>query len=128
MTQEKYNYITKAKLNRIRERIERFRYMELNEFIDLALSCLNYQLTDCHASPTNTLIINSRKEFTFTKSVDHDKETISKLGISKICQEYTDHSHFGGTRYLKQDGVHYLVFVEPIRYTNYTPQKIGLKQ
>ena len=32
MTQEKCNYIIKAKLNRIRERIEKFRYMELNEF------------------------------------------------------------------------------------------------
>ena len=102
--------------------------MELNEFIDLVLSCFNYQLTDCHASPTNTLIINSRKEFTFTNSVDNDKETFSKLGISKICQEYTDHSHFGGTRYFKQDDVHYyLVFVKPVKYANYTPQKIGLK-
>ena len=96
MSQEKYNCITEAKLNRIRERIERFRYMELNEFIDLVLSCFNYQLTDCHASPTNTLIINSRKEFTFTHSVDNDKETFSKPGISKICQEYTDHSILEG--------------------------------
>ena len=41
MTQEKYNYITKPKLNRIRERIERFCYMELNEFIDLILRSIN---------------------------------------------------------------------------------------
>ena len=79
-------------------------------------------MTDCHAASTNTLIINSHKEFTFTNSVDHDKETISKLGISKICQEYTGHTHFGGTRYFKQDGVHYLVFVKPAKYANYTPR------
>ena len=37
MPLENYDYITKAKLNRIRERIERFRYMELSEFIDLVI-------------------------------------------------------------------------------------------
>ena len=35
-------------------------------------------------------MINSRKEFTFTNSVDCDKETFFKREIAKLCEEYTD--------------------------------------
>ena len=70
MTQEKYNYITEAKLNRIRERIERFCYMELHEFIDLVLSCFNYQITDHQPSSTNT--INSSNMFTFCNNSPYE--------------------------------------------------------
>ena len=101
-------------------------------FTSLILDSENYREILNQSEATNALIINSRKEFTFTNSVDHDKETIFKRGISKLCQEYTDGlilswiTNDGGIRCFNQDDVHYLVFVKPIKYANYTPQKIEL--
>ena len=101
-------------------------------FTSLILDSENYQETLNQSEAINALIINSRKEFTFTNSVDHDKESIFKRGISELCQEYTDGLNFfwitdnGEIRYFNQDDVHYLVFVKPIKYANYTPQKIEL--
>ena len=48
--------------------------------------------------------------------MDGDKETIFKEGIAKLCREYPIHSHFGGTRYFKEEDVYYLVFVKPVKY------------
>ena len=51
-----------------------------------------------------------------------------EIGISKLCQEYTDTpitftDGKGKTSYINQDDTHYLVFVKPIKYNNYTPYK-----
>ena len=127
------NNKTESKLKRLRENLRWYDHENIHLFTSLILDSENYQETLNQSEATNALIINSRKEFTFTNSVDHDKKTIFKRGISKLCQEYTDHPIFwttkdGGIRYFNQDDVHYLVFVKPIKYANYTPRKIGLKQ
>ena len=125
---EFYNFKTEKNLNRLRENIKRFEHEDIYSFASLILDCENYDDTYDQSKATNTLILNSRKEFTFTNSVDGDKETILKEGKSKICREYTGHSHFRGTRYFKQDDFYYLIFVKPVKYANYTPQKIGFKK
>ena len=123
-----YNFKTKKKLKRLRENIKIFEHENIHMFTSLILASENYEETLDQSEAINTLISNSRKEFTFTNSVDGDKETIFKEEIAKLCREYTSHSHFGRTRYFKQDDVYYLVFVKPVKYANCTPQKIGLKK
>ena len=59
--------------------------------------------------------------------MEGDKETIFKEGIKKLCEEYTGNPKTftdseGKTRCINQDDVHYLVFVKPVKYGNYTPQ------
>ena len=83
-------------------------------FTSLILYSKNYEETLDQSEATNTLILNSRNEFTFTYSVDGDKQTISKEGIAKLCEEYTDNpititDSNGKTRYINQDDTHYLV-------------------
>ena len=132
MTLEKYNYITKAELNRIRERIERFRYMELNEFIDLVLSCFNYQIKDYQAASTNTSIINSSNQFTFCYDFPYEKEkTIRSRGINKLYTEYYDEPYevriipdCESILIIAQDEVNAMFFVKPKKYNNYTPYKV----
>ena len=97
-------------------------------FASLILASENYEETFDQSESINTLILNSRKEFTFTNSVNGDKETIFKEGIVKLCREYTDTpitftDSKGQIRYINQDDTHYLVFVKPVRYNNYTPYK-----
>ena len=58
-----------------------------------------------------------------------DKETISKEGIAKLCREYTDTpltftDSEGKIRYVNQDDTHYLVFVKPVKYDNYTSKNL----
>ena len=119
---EFYNFKTENNLKRLRENVKRFEHTNIRMFTFLILDNENYEETLDQSEATNTLILNSRNEVTFTNSVDGDKETIFIEGIAKLCREYTGHSHFGGTRYFKQDDVHYLVFVKPVKYGNYTPQ------
>ena len=125
------NIKTESKLRRLRENLKRFDDTNIHLFTSLILDSENYQETLDQSEATNTLIINSRNEF--TNSLEHDKETIFKQGIAKLCQEYTNNPIFwtttdGGIRYFNQDDIHYLAFVKPIWNSNYTPLKIGLKQ
>ena len=97
-------------------------------FISLILASENYEETLDQSESINTLILNSRKEFTFTNSVHGEKETIFKEGIAKHCREYTDTlitftDSRVQVRYINQDDTYYLVFVKPVRYNNYTPYK-----
>ena len=117
---EFYNFKTEKNLRRLRENLKRFDDKNIHMFTSLILASENYQ-----SEATNTLILNSCKEFTFTNSVDGDKETIFKEGIAKLCQEYTDTpitftDSRGKIRYVNQDDTHYLVFVKPVKYDNYT--------
>ena len=94
-------------------------------FTSLILASENYEETLDQSEATNTF---SCKEFTFTNSVDGDKETIFKEEIAKLCQEYTDTpitftDSRGKIRYVNQDDTHYLVFVKPVKYDNYTPYR-----
>ena len=128
MVLENYNHITKAKLNRIRERIERFRYMKLTEFIDLVLSCINNQITDHQPSSTNTLIINSSNQFTFcNKSPYEEEKTIRISGMNKLYTEYYDEPYevciipdCGSILVVAQDKINAMFFVKPRTYNNYT--------
>ena len=92
------NIKTEIKLKRLRENLKRFDHKNIHLFTSLILDSENYQETLNKSETTNTLIINSRKEFTFTNSVEHDKETIFKQGIAKLCQEYTNHPIFWTTK------------------------------
>ena len=95
-------------------------------FTSLILDSENYQETLNQSEATNALIINSRKEFTFTNSIDHDKETIFERGIFKLCREYADGLNFlcitdnGGIRYFNQDNV----LVKPIKYANTSKDRV----
>ena len=63
------------------------------------------------------------------------KKLFFKEGIAKLCQEYIDTpitftdtpitftDSRGKIRYVNQDDTHYLVFVKPIKYDNYTPYR-----
>ena len=60
--------------------------------------------------------------------MDGDKETIFKEGIDKLYREYTATPITftdirGKIRYVNLDDTHYLVFVKPVKYDNYTPYK-----
>ena len=59
-------------------------------FVSLILYGENYKETLNPAEAINMLVIISRKEFTFTNIVEHDEESMFEIGISKLCQEYTD--------------------------------------
>ena len=115
----------KKKLKRLRENLKRFDDKNIHMFTSLILASENYEETLDQSEATNTLILNSCKEFTFTNSVDRDKETVFKEGIAKLCQEFTDTpitftDSRGKIRYVNQDDTHYLVFVKPVKYNNYT--------
>ena len=132
MTLENHNYITKAKLNRIRDRIERFRYMKLTEFIDLVLSCFNYQITDHQPSSTNILIINSSNQFTFCNNSPYEEEkSIRSRGIHKLYTEYYDEPYevriipdCESILVVAQDKINAMFFVKPRKYNYYTPYKV----
>ena len=127
------NFKTESKLKRLRRNLERFRDdADLNLFTTLILDIENYQETLYPPKATNALIINSRKEFTFTNTLDYDKKRLFNRGIAKLYMEYAedeDNNPFYITenvefRFLIQDEVHYLVFVKPRRYNNYTHYKV----
>ena len=125
---EFYNFKTEKQLKRLRENLKRFDDKNIHTFTSLILASENYEETLDQSQATNTLILNSCKEFTFTNSVDGDKETIFKEGIAKLCQEYTDTpitftDTRGKIRYVNQDDTRYLVFVKPLKYDNYTPYR-----
>ena len=122
------NFKTEKNLKRLRENLKRFKDKNIHMFASLILASENYEETLDQSESINTLILNSCKEFTFTNSVNGDKETIFKEGIAKLCREYTDTpitfiDSKGQIRYINQDDTHYLVFVKPVRYNNYTPYK-----
>ena len=125
---EFYYFKTEKNLKRLRENLKRFEDKNIHMFASLILASENYEETLHQSESINTLILNSRKEFTFTNSVNGDKETIFKEGIAKLCREYTDTpitfiDSKGQIRYIKQNDTYYLVFVKPVRYNNYTPYK-----
>ena len=129
---EFYNFKTEKNLKRLRENFKRFEHQNIHMFTSLILDSENYEETLDQSEAINTLILNSRKEFTFTNSVDGDKETIFTEGIKKLCEKYTSNPITftdieGKTRYINQDDVHYLVFIKPVKYGNYTPQKLELQ-
>ena len=126
---EFYNFKTEKKLKRHRENLKRFEDKNIHTFTSLILASENYEETLEQSEAINTLILNSRKEFTFTNSVHGDKETIFNEGIAKLCQEYTDTpitftESEGKIRYVNQDDTHYLAFVKPVKYDNYTPKNL----
>ena len=84
-------------------------------FASLILASENYEETLDQSEAINTLILNWCKEFTFTNSVNGDKETIFEEGIIKLCREYTDTYISGLLKYINQNDTHYLVFVKPVR-------------
>ena len=53
-------------------------------FASLILARENYEETLHQSESINALILNSRKEFTFTNSVNGDKGTILEEGIVKL--------------------------------------------
>ena len=119
---------TEKKLKRLRENLKRFEDKNIHTFTSLILASENYEETLDQSESINTLILNSRKKFTFTNSVHGDKETIFKEGTAKLCREYTDTpitftDSRGKIRYVNQDNTHYLVFVKPVKYDNYTLYK-----
>ena len=87
---EFYNFKTDKNLKQLRENLKRFEDKNIHTITSLILASENYEETLDQSESINTLILNSRKEFTFTNSVDGDKETIFKEGIAKFCREYTD--------------------------------------
>ena len=123
-----YNFKTEKNLKRLRENLKRFEDKNIDTFTSLILANENYEETLDQSEAINTSILNSRKEFAFTNSVDGDKETIFKDGIDKLYREYTATPITftdirGKIRCVKQDDTHYLVFVKPVKYNNYTPYK-----
>ena len=120
---EFYNFKTEKNLKRLRENLKRFEDKNIHMFASLILASENYEETLNQSESINTLILNSCKEFTFTNSVNGDKETIFEEGIAKLCREYTDTYIRGLLKYINQDDTYYLVFVKPVRYNNYKPYK-----
>ena len=91
MTPEEYNFITEEELNIIRERIARFSYMDLKNFVDLVLICFINQITDNQLSSTNTLIITPSKKFTFCNNYYCEfASSINIKGLVKLCREYNE--------------------------------------
>ena len=82
MTQEEiiefYNFKTEKNLKRLRENLKRFEDKNIHTFTSLILANENYEETLDQSESINTLILNSRKEFTFTNSVDGDKLFLKK--------------------------------------------------
>ena len=120
---EFYNFKTEKNLKRLRKNLKRFEDNNIHTFTSLILAYENYEETLHQSEAINTLILNWRKEFTFTNSVHGNKETIFEEGIAKFCQEYTDTpitftDSEGKIRYVNQDDTHYLVFVKPVKYDN----------
>ena len=118
-----YNFKTEKNLKRLRENLKRFDDKNIHMFTSLILASENYEETLDQSEATNTLILNPLTEFTFTNSVDGDKETIFEKGIAKLCQEYTDTpitftDSRGKIRYITQHDTHYLVLVKPAKYDN----------
>ena len=120
---EFYNFKTEKNLKRLRENLKRFEDKNIHMFASLILASENYEKTLDQSESINTLILNSCKEFTFTNSVNGDKETIFEEGIAKLCREYTYTYIRGLLKYINQDDTYYLVFVKPVRYNNYKPYK-----
>ena len=112
---EFYNFKTEENLKRIRENLKRFEDKNIHMFASLILDSENYEKTLDQSEAINTLILNSRKQFTFTNSVNGNKETIFEEGVAKLCREYTN-TYIGGLlKYLNEDDTYYLVFVKPVR-------------
>ena len=65
-----YNFKTEKKLKRLRENLTRFDDKNIHMFTSLILASENYEETLDQSEATNTLILNSCKEFTFTNTVD----------------------------------------------------------
>ena len=118
---EFYNFKTEKNLKRLRENLKRFEDKNIHMFASLILNSENHEETLDQSEAINTLILNPRKEFTFTNSVNGDKKTILKEGIVKLCREYIKDYCDGLLKYLNEDDTYYLVFVKPVRYNNYTP-------
>ena len=112
---EFYNFKTKENLRRLRGNLMRFEDKNIHMFASLILASENYEETLNQSEAINALILNSRKEFTFTNSVNGDKGTILEEGIVKLCREYTDTYTRGLFKYINQDDTYYLVFVKPVR-------------
>ena len=112
---EFYNFKTEENLKRIRENLKRFEDKNIHMFASLILDSENYEKTLDQSEAINTLILNLRKQFTFTNSVNGNKETIFEEGVAKLCREYTN-TYIGGLlKYLNEDDTYYLVFVKPVR-------------
>ena len=112
---EFYNFKTEENLKRIRENLKRFEDKNIHMFASLILDSENYEETLDQSEAINNSILNSRKQFTFTNSVNGDKGTILEEGIAKLCREYT-YTYIGELlKYLNEDDTHYLVFVKPVR-------------
>ena len=112
---EFYNFKTKENIRRLRGNLMRFKDKNIHMFPSLILDSENYEETLNQSEAINALILNSRKEFTFTNSVNGDKGTILEEGIVKLCREYTDTYTRGLFKYINQDDTYYLVFVKPVR-------------
>ena len=112
---EFYNFKTEENLKRLRGNLKRFEDKNIHMFASLILDSENYEKTLDQSEAINTLILNSRKEFTFTNSVNGNKETIYEEGVAKLCREYTN-TYIGGLlKYINQDDTYYLIFVKPVR-------------
>ena len=100
---EFYNFKTEENLKRIRGNLKRFEDKNIHMFASLILDSENYEKTLDQSEAINTLILNSRKQFTFTNSVNGNKETIFEEGVAKLCREYTN-TYIGGLlKYLNED-------------------------
>ena len=77
---EFYNFKTEKNLKRLRENLKRFEDKNIHTFTSLILASENYEKTLDQSESINTLILNSRKEFTFTNSVHEDKVLFLKKG------------------------------------------------
>ena len=75
---EFYNFKTDKNLKRIRENLKRFEDKNIHMFASLILNSENYEETIDQSEAINTLILNPRKEFTFTNSVNGDKKLFLK--------------------------------------------------
>ena len=111
---EFYNFKTEENLKRLRENLKRFEDKNIHMFASLILDSENYEKTLDQPEAINTLILNSRKQSTFTNSVNGNIETIFEEGVAKLCREYTN-TYIGGLlKYLNEDDTYYLVFVKPV--------------
>ena len=104
---EFYNFKTKENLKRLRAKLMRFEDKNIHMFASLILASENYEETLNQSEAINALNLNSRKEFTFTNSVNGDKGNILEEGIVKLCREYTDTYIRGLFKYINQDDTYY---------------------
>ena len=70
------NFKTEKNLKRLRESLKRFEDKNIHTFTSLILASKNYEEILEQSEAINTLILNLRKEFTFTNSVDGDKKKL----------------------------------------------------